>query len=50
MIDSTKRAVARWIHLIFAIPILGYSPAPLATVPCESARGLAHSTTLRDIL
>jgi glucose-6-phosphate-specific signal transduction histidine kinase len=24
MTDATKRSIVRWIHLIFAIPIVGY--------------------------
>lgn len=28
MKESTKRSILRWIHLIFALPILGYIYGP----------------------
>ena len=31
--DATKRSILRWIHLIFAIPILGYIYSPFAELP-----------------
>ena len=31
--DATKRSVIRWIHLIFAIPILGYIYSPFDKIP-----------------
>ena len=31
--NATKRAVLRWIHLIFAIPIIGYVYSPFAELP-----------------
>src|SRR5947209_16262662 len=33
MSNATKRAILRWIHLIFAIPIIGYIYSPLADLP-----------------
>jgi predicted tellurium resistance membrane protein TerC len=33
MSNATKRAVLRWIHLIFAIPIIGYVYSPFAELP-----------------
>lgn len=33
MKDSTKRWVVRWIHIIFAIPILGYIYSPFEKLP-----------------
>jgi thiosulfate reductase cytochrome b subunit len=31
--NATKRAILRWIHLIFAIPIIGYVYSPFAELP-----------------
>jgi hypothetical protein len=31
--NATKRAILRWIHLIFAIPIIGYAYSPFAELP-----------------
>jgi hypothetical protein len=31
--NATKRAILRWIHLIFAIPIVGYIYSPFADLP-----------------
>jgi hypothetical protein len=28
MKDATKRSIVRWIHIVFAIPILGYIYSP----------------------
>ncbi len=28
MKDATKRSITRWIHIVFAIPILGYIYSP----------------------
>jgi len=28
MKDSTKRAIFRWIHIVFAVPIIGYIYTP----------------------
>src|SRR2546423_6740691 len=33
MSNATKRAILRWIHLIFAIPIIGYVYSPFAELP-----------------
>src|SRR6266536_6515529 len=30
---ATRRAILRWIHLIFAIPILGYIYSPFEEIP-----------------
>jgi hypothetical protein len=30
---STQRTILRWIHLIFAIPILGYIYSPFEEIP-----------------
>src|SRR3982751_461295 len=31
--NAAKRAILRWIHLIFAIPIIGYVYSPFAELP-----------------
>ena len=33
MTNATKRAILRWIHLFFAIPIIGYVYSPFAELP-----------------
>ena len=33
MNNATKRSILRWIHLIFAIPIVGYIYSPFAELP-----------------
>ena len=33
MSDATKRTIVRWIHLIFAIPIVGYIYNPFKELP-----------------
>lgn len=33
MSASTKRAILRWIHLFFSIPILGYIYSPFEEIP-----------------
>jgi hypothetical protein len=33
MKDSTKRSMVRWIHIVFAIPILGYIYSPFDQIP-----------------
>ena len=33
MTSSTKRAIVRWIHLIFSIPIMGYIYSPFEDIP-----------------
>jgi len=34
---TTKRSILRWIHLILAIPILGYIYSPFAELPNYAA-------------
>ncbi len=33
MKETTKRSIYRWIHLIFAIPIIGYIYSPFKNLP-----------------
>ena len=33
MKDVTKRSIFRWIHIVFAIPILGYIYSPFEELP-----------------
>ncbi|HEU5402345.1 MAG TPA: hypothetical protein VFU86_13360 [Terriglobales bacterium] len=33
MKDATKRSILRWIHLILAIPIIGYIYSPFKNLP-----------------
>jgi hypothetical protein len=33
MKDAIKRSIVRWIHVVFAIPILGYIYSPFAKLP-----------------
>jgi hypothetical protein len=33
MSNATTRTILRWIHLIFAIPIIGYVYSPFAELP-----------------
>ena len=33
MNNATKRSILRWIHLILAIPIVGYAYSPFAELP-----------------
>ena len=33
MRESTQRAIIRWIHIICAIPIVGYIYSPFANLP-----------------
>ena len=35
--NSTKRSILRWIHLVLAIPILGYVYSPFAELPNYAA-------------
>ena len=35
--NATKRSILRWIHLIFAIPILGYIYSPFEELPNYAA-------------
>ena len=33
MKDSTKRSLIRWIHMICAVPIIGYIYSPFEAIP-----------------
>ena len=33
MKETTKRSIFRWIHIVLAIPILGYIYSPFETIP-----------------
>lgn len=33
MKEATKRSIFRWIHLVFAIPIIGYIYSPFEEIP-----------------
>ena len=33
MTNATKRTIARWIHLVFSIPIIGYIYSPFENIP-----------------
>jgi hypothetical protein len=33
MSSATKRWIFRWIHIVFAIPIIGYIYSPLEEIP-----------------
>lgn len=33
MNEGTKRTIARWIHIVFSIPIAGYVYSPFADLP-----------------
>lgn len=33
MSNATKRAIFRWIHIVFAIPIAGYVYSPFKELP-----------------
>ncbi|HEY2046287.1 MAG TPA: hypothetical protein VGG93_06870 [Candidatus Udaeobacter sp.] len=33
MTDATKRSIGRWIHIVFAIPIIGYIYSPFKELP-----------------
>ena len=37
MSNATKRTILRWIHLVLAIPILGYIYSPFAELPNYAA-------------
>jgi hypothetical protein len=38
MKEATKRAIFRWIHIVFSIPILGYIYSPFEQIPKYAAR------------
>ena len=33
MKDTTQRAIFRWIHIIFGIPVIGYAYSPFKNLP-----------------
>ena len=33
MRDATKRSIFRWVHIVFAIPIIGYIYSPFKELP-----------------
>ena len=33
MTEATKRSIFRWIHIVFAIPIIGYIYSPFKQIP-----------------
>ena len=33
MKEATKRSIFRWIHIVFAIPIVGYIYSPFEEIP-----------------
>jgi thiosulfate reductase cytochrome b subunit len=33
MNEATKRSILRWIHIVFAIPIVGYIYGPFEQIP-----------------
>jgi hypothetical protein len=33
MNEATKRSILRWIHIVFAIPIIGYIYSPFEEIP-----------------
>jgi len=33
MKETTKRSIVRWMHIVFAIPILGYIYSPFEQIP-----------------
>jgi hypothetical protein len=38
MKDATRRSVVRWIHIVLAIPILGYIYSPFERLPDYAPR------------
>jgi hypothetical protein len=37
MTQATKRAILRWTHLVFSIPIIGYVYSPFEEIPNYAA-------------
>ena len=37
MKEATKRSIVRWIHIVLAIPILGYIYSPFDQIPNYAA-------------
>jgi len=33
MKDATKRSIVRWVHIVIAIPIIGYIYSPFEEIP-----------------
>ena len=33
MNEATKRSIVRWMHIVFAIPIIGYIYSPFDQIP-----------------
>jgi thiosulfate reductase cytochrome b subunit len=33
MTNATKRSLLRWVHIVFAIPIVGYVYSPFENIP-----------------
>jgi thiosulfate reductase cytochrome b subunit len=33
MTSATKRSILRWVHIVFAIPIVGYVYSPFEDIP-----------------
>ena len=33
MTPATKRSILRWVHIVFAIPIVGYVYSPFENIP-----------------
>jgi len=33
MKETTRRSIFRWIHIVFAIPIIGYIYSPFSNLP-----------------
>ena len=38
MKEATKRSIVRWIHIVFAVPILGYIYSPFEKIPDYAPR------------
>ncbi len=38
MTNATQRAIFRWIHIVFSIPILGYIYSPFEEIPKYAGR------------
>jgi len=38
MQEATKRSIVRWIHIVFAIPIIGYIYSPFDQIPQYAPR------------
>lgn len=38
MTEATKRTIGRVVHIVFAIPIIGYSYSPFEVIPQYASR------------